>query len=127
MWANNLTSWAKIVKRKNRGKCIICGLPATQAHHVCSRAKNPQLALLVENGVPLCNSCHGVMRKYRSAESYSQAIFRAKLMKLSQKVGVVKSNRRHPRVIKVIYPRLQVLERWRNGEDNWEENNSQEG
>ncbi len=58
-----LGAWAFEVIRRDHGRCVICEMPKTvkkslAAHHILSRSKHPELALIVNNGVTLCRPCH---------------------------------------------------------------------
>lgn len=47
----------QILERDNF-KCIICGKPATQVHHIHLRSKRKDLIYEKNNLVSLCNKCH---------------------------------------------------------------------
>ncbi len=53
-----LKSWSKTVKKLGHGLCKICPNPATISHHIIHKAKYPGLSLNVNNGIPLCDTCH---------------------------------------------------------------------
>jgi 5-methylcytosine-specific restriction endonuclease McrA len=58
-----LAMWAFEVLRRDAATCQYCGFKKTKrgtvhAHHVLSKSKWPQLALLVSNGITLCTVCH---------------------------------------------------------------------
>ena len=52
-------SWANSVKKRNDYECVICGGEGKIAHHLFHKSKYPNISLNVENGITLCNSCHG--------------------------------------------------------------------
>jgi len=58
------TKWAKKVKKRDGFICQICNEHTTSltcklnAHHLYSKATYPEMALLVDNGVTLCETCH---------------------------------------------------------------------
>jgi len=55
--SDKLQVWAYHVKKGKR--CNVCGSKKNlQAHHLYSKFYYPWLALLLSNGVPLCNKCH---------------------------------------------------------------------
>lgn len=59
----DLARWAYEVIRRDGGACVVCGhrkqgRKDVAAHHILSRARHPELALLVNNGVTLCRPCH---------------------------------------------------------------------
>ncbi len=49
--------WSQVVRRKNNGRCLYCGEPARDAHHLISRAVKAFRHSLM-NGVPLCYQHH---------------------------------------------------------------------
>lgn len=58
-----LDHWAYEVIKRDRGTCQQCGFVKTgprtvNAHHLLSKVKHQNLALLVSNGVTLCRPCH---------------------------------------------------------------------
>ena len=54
--------WAKEVKEMFDYTCVCCGKKTLgrqmHAHHVVPRSQNNDLALVLENGVALCEKCH---------------------------------------------------------------------
>ncbi len=60
-----LTAWSKTVKKLGRGLCKICPNPATISHHIIHKAKYPGLSLNVNNGIPLCDTCHYECHGYK--------------------------------------------------------------
>lgn len=100
MWANSLQQWSKIVRKKNGGRCLYCGSPAEDAHHLFSKKKIPQLALLIANGVPMCESCHKMFPNYRSPEPGEFWLLRKKLKGMYKTVGPVNSQKSERRVIR---------------------------
>ena len=54
-----ISAWSKTVKKLGHGLCQVCPNPATVAHHIIHKAKYPALSLNVNNGIPLCDDCHG--------------------------------------------------------------------
>ena len=52
-------SWANSVKKRDDYECVICGGEGKIAHHLFHKSKYPNISLNVENGITLCNSCHG--------------------------------------------------------------------
>jgi hypothetical protein len=79
MWANNLTNWTRIVKRKNGGKCVYCGGEAEEAHHVFQKAIIPELSLLTANGVPVCSFCHHTLPTKPGKTDWEVIAFKLKL------------------------------------------------
>ena len=60
---SKLGAWAFAVIRRDAGRCVCCGYQKVgrkdiAAHHILSRAKHPELALSINNGVTLCVPCH---------------------------------------------------------------------
>lgn len=54
-----LSAWSKTVKKLGHGLCQVCPNPATISHHIIHKSKYPGLSLNVNNGIPLCDTCHG--------------------------------------------------------------------
>ena len=51
--------WTETVKKRDGGKCRICGSTSKlHTHHIKMKSKYPELALDPDNGVTLCFSCH---------------------------------------------------------------------
>ena len=50
--------WHIVVFKKYGDKCIACGAPAVDAHHVVRRSQSLALKYDYRNGVPLCKGCH---------------------------------------------------------------------
>lgn len=50
--------WAKAIKKINNNQCQICGESADHSHHIFPKAKYPQLALNLNNGIALCFEHH---------------------------------------------------------------------
>lgn len=60
--------WSQLVRHKNGGKCVICGEPARDPHHIFPRARRATRWDL-DNGIPLCFNHH----RYRGAHSTEYA------------------------------------------------------
>jgi len=55
----SLYNWAKIVKKRDKQQCQICGSKDNLiTHHIFPKAEYPQLCLNVNNGVTLCRDHH---------------------------------------------------------------------
>lgn len=55
--------WAKSVKERD-GACIDCGsIERLEAHHLVSKAKFPEVASELWNGITLCHKCHIIEHK----------------------------------------------------------------
>lgn len=50
--------WVEKIMEKNNGNCVMCNKKANQAHHIKDRIRFPELIYNLENGIPLCKSCH---------------------------------------------------------------------
>ena len=53
--------WEKVrnqVLERDNYKCVVCGKPATQVHHIHLRSKRKDLLYVKNNLVSLCNDCH---------------------------------------------------------------------
>lgn len=54
------------VLRMYNGRCVVCGLPAKEAHHIIPIAVGNNIGLSeywlwsINNGVALCKSCHAI-------------------------------------------------------------------
>lgn len=57
-----LRKWARVIKVRNRGVCLMCGvepgLARLQVHHVYPKSIYPARAYDLDNGVCLCLRCH---------------------------------------------------------------------
>jgi 5-methylcytosine-specific restriction endonuclease McrA len=54
-----LNAWATQIKNRDEEACVYCGSKRNlNAHHILSKAKHPELALLINNGITLCWNCH---------------------------------------------------------------------
>ncbi|KKK43408.1 hypothetical protein LCGC14_3168490 [marine sediment metagenome] len=49
--------WSVLVRQKNGGRCVMCGKPCRDAHHIIPRGKKAHRHNL-KNGLPLCYPCH---------------------------------------------------------------------
>lgn len=49
--------WAKLVRQKNGGYCLMCACQAIHAHHIIPRGLKAHRHNLM-NGLPLCGRCH---------------------------------------------------------------------
>lgn len=43
---------------RDKRKCVICGLPATAAHHILERRLFPDEGYYLDNGASVCDTCH---------------------------------------------------------------------
>lgn len=56
-----LRQWRKIVKNRAKGKCELCGLNGTDAHHwFYTRAQHSLTDIMPSNGIFLCRGCHNL-------------------------------------------------------------------
>lgn len=54
-----LQAWAVQVKERDGNMCQLCfSTKKLHAHHILSKSKHPTFALLLNNGVTLCEACH---------------------------------------------------------------------
>lgn len=72
----------KALKRDNY-KCVVCGKPATQVHHIHLRSKRKDLLYEINNLVSLCNKCHNHSSD-NGLEKVNNKIARAKNMTLEE-------------------------------------------
>lgn len=54
--ADNL--WRKIILKRARGRCEVCGARAIQAHHYYRKGGYGHLRYDLNNGIALCRPCH---------------------------------------------------------------------
>ena len=50
--------WHILIFKTYGERCVICGKPAIDAHHVIRKSQSNALRYNVINGVPLCKGCH---------------------------------------------------------------------
>lgn len=55
--------WHIAVFMREGNRCIVCGKPATDAHHIIRRSQSLALKYDLKNGVPLCRACHFGLHK----------------------------------------------------------------
>lgn len=72
----------QVLKRDNY-KCIVCGKPATQVHHIHLRSKRRDLMYEINNLVSLCDHCHN-HQSDENLEWVNKRIARAKGMTLEE-------------------------------------------
>jgi len=57
-----LAKWSKLVRLRDNNICQKCFISADKAklhaHHIRSRAKNPEIIFDINNGITLCDNCH---------------------------------------------------------------------
>jgi len=53
-----LQAWSLTVRKLGDWVCKICNAPATVSHHIFHKSMYPKLALNINNGIPLCDTCH---------------------------------------------------------------------
>jgi 5-methylcytosine-specific restriction endonuclease McrA len=57
----DLYKWANAVKARDKNICQECGISnELEAHHIKSKSEHPKFALILDNGITLCKSCHEV-------------------------------------------------------------------
>jgi hypothetical protein len=62
--------WRKNVLKRDAYQCVQCeSKERLEAHHVIRWADAPELRLVVDNGMTLCNTCHLKEHRYRSVEN----------------------------------------------------------
>lgn len=52
------TAFREAVFGRDKNKCVTCGKPAVDAHHITDRNEIPNGGYVVENGISLCGPCH---------------------------------------------------------------------
>ena len=50
--------WRLEVMKRDRGRCVLCGVKAQHAHHIYGKQANPHLRHVLANGAALCAFCH---------------------------------------------------------------------
>lgn len=59
-----VAKWAVAVKERDGYKCRVCGSSERlNAHHIKYKAKVPEKATEIDNGITLCRSCHRIAHK----------------------------------------------------------------
>lgn len=71
------------VLERDHYKCIVCGQPATQVHHIHLRSKRKDLMYEKNNLVSLCNRCHN-HQSDENLEWVNKRIARVKGMTLEE-------------------------------------------
>ena len=69
--AKDIIEWRHLILHRDKFQCQKCGLPhrnyfsippklrpELEAHHIKSQHKNPELKLMVNNGITLCHFCY---------------------------------------------------------------------
>jgi 5-methylcytosine-specific restriction endonuclease McrA len=56
---------AAVFGRDNH-RCVMCGKPAVDAHHITDRNEMPAGGYVKENGVSLCEDCHLLAEQFHS-------------------------------------------------------------
>lgn len=46
------------VRKRDEGRCVVCGHPGTAVHHIIDRSLWPDGGYHIDNGVLLCDECH---------------------------------------------------------------------
>ena len=55
-----LLSWSSVIKKLDNFRCKNCGSThKLNAHHIQPKSEFPELSLDLDNGVTLCEDCHG--------------------------------------------------------------------
>jgi len=52
------TEFREGVFERDKLKCVICGAPAVDAHHIIERRLFPDGGYYLDNGSSLCGDCH---------------------------------------------------------------------
>lgn len=52
------TTFRRLVFERDRGRCVICGAPGVDAHHIMERRLYPDGGYYLDNGATLCADCH---------------------------------------------------------------------
>jgi len=50
--------WSRDVRARDNHTCRRCKGKGTEAHHIATRARRPDLVLVLSNGATLCAFCH---------------------------------------------------------------------
>ena len=52
---------------RDKGRCLFCGAPAVDAHHITDRNEMPKGGYVKENGISLCARDHILVEMYHSS------------------------------------------------------------
>jgi len=55
--------WKRLVFKKWGNKCVLCGKKAVLSHHFYPKQAHRELRFNIDNGAPLCKSCHFKLHK----------------------------------------------------------------
>ena len=62
---------------RDDGKCVICGQPAVDVHHITDRHLMPNDGYAPENGASLCSACHSEAEDYHRVKPMIKVGYRA--------------------------------------------------
>ena len=77
----HLQRWAYYIKKRDGNICKLCLNECTEeneaeCHHICPQSERPDLALELENGVVLCESCHlAIVHSSKSNHNQFKSMF----------------------------------------------------
>lgn len=78
----------KIVFERDKHKCVVCGQPAVDAHHIIDRALWTDGGYYLDNGVSLCNGKKGQEIYDTSKLKFAPIPEKEKIEKYIQKIHV---------------------------------------
>ncbi len=59
-YINALIMWSKTIKKLDNNMCKLCGsIENLNSHHIQPKGDFPELSLFLDNGITLCEECHG--------------------------------------------------------------------
>jgi 5-methylcytosine-specific restriction endonuclease McrA len=53
-----------VVFARDHSKCVFCGKPAVDAHHITDRSEMPHGGYILENGISVCEEHHIMCEKF---------------------------------------------------------------
>lgn len=59
-------AFRQAVFERDNHRCVTCGRPAVDPHHVTDRNDLPNGGYVVENGISLCGPCHELAEQYHA-------------------------------------------------------------
>ena len=59
-------AFAAVVFGRDRHRCVTCGQPAVDPHHVTDRNEMPNGGYVAENGISLCAPCHELAERFHA-------------------------------------------------------------